>query len=257
MTPMRLVNIATVALGLLTVAWPVAWAPPWTYPLAGLGGLAVLAAARWRRGPALAVTAAIISCAASAAGIAVLAAEGLFILGYLLVAGLPAGLPRPGRWLRGQLPLLVAGLIAAGAVLAAFAVQQASTAWLTVAGLAAAVAAYLIALPVLRLPGRDRGAGHPRPAGGAGLLEQTRGDRPGPARRRAAHRGRRLHGTRSGRVRSKTCSMSTTRSGKRYGSACPTRTAGRRRELRARAVDIAPATTESRGRTDSKGSRDD
>jgi ABC-type branched-subunit amino acid transport system permease subunit len=29
-------------------------------------------------------------------------------------------------------------------------VQQASTAWLTVAGLAAAVAAYLIALPVLR-----------------------------------------------------------------------------------------------------------
>jgi hypothetical protein len=127
---MRLVNIATVALGLLTVAWPVAWAPPWTYPLAGLGGLAVLAAARWLRGPALAVTAAIISCAASAAGIAVLAAEGLFILGYLLVAGLPAGLPRPGRWLRGQLPL-VAGLIAAGAVLAAF-------------------AAYLIALPVLR-----------------------------------------------------------------------------------------------------------
>ena len=150
MTPMRLVNIATVALGLLTVAWPVAWAPSWTYPLAGLGGLAVLAAARWRRGPALAVTAAIISCAASAAGIAVLAAEGLFILGYLLVAGLPAGLPRPGRWLRGQLPLLVAGLIAAGAVLAAFAVQQAGTAWLTVAGLAAAVAAYLIALPVLR-----------------------------------------------------------------------------------------------------------
>ncbi|MGD0063040.1 MAG: hypothetical protein ABSB76_06335 [Streptosporangiaceae bacterium] len=154
--PMRLASIATVTLGLLAVAWPLAWAPPWTYALAGLGGLAVLAAARWRRGPALAVTVAVITCAASAAGVAVMAAEGLFVLGYLLLADLPAGLPGipglpgPGRWLRGQLPLLVAGLIAAGAVLAAFAVHQASTVWLTGAGLAAAVAAYLIALPSRR-----------------------------------------------------------------------------------------------------------
>jgi hypothetical protein len=155
-TAMRLANIATVALGLLTVAWPLAWAPAWTYALAGLGGLAVLAAARWGRGTALAVTAAIICCAVSTAGIAVLAAEGLLILGYLLVTGLPAGLPRPGRWLRGQLPLLVAGLIAAGAVLAAFAVHQPASAWLTVAALAAAVAAYLIALPTLRRSRRSR-----------------------------------------------------------------------------------------------------
>jgi hypothetical protein len=102
------------------------------------------------------VTVAVITCAASAAGVAVMAAEGLFVLGYLLLADLPAGLPGipglpgPGRWLRGQLPLLVAGLIAAGAVLAAFAVHQASTVWLTGAGLAAAVAAYLIALPSRR-----------------------------------------------------------------------------------------------------------
>jgi len=67
---------------------------------------------------------------------------------------LPAGLPRPGRWLRGQLPLLVAGLIATGAVLAAFGVHQASTVWLTVASLAAAVAAYLVARPGRRRPGR-------------------------------------------------------------------------------------------------------
>ncbi len=148
--PMRLASIATVTLGLLAVAWPLAWAPAWTYALAGLGVLAVLAAARWRRGHALAVTAAVITCAASAAGVAALAAEGLFVLGYLLLADLPPGLPGPGPWLRGQLPLLVAGLIAAGAVLAAFAVHQASTAWLTGAGLAAAVGAYLIALPSRR-----------------------------------------------------------------------------------------------------------
>ncbi len=152
-TPTRLADLGTVALGLLTVSWPLAWAPPWTYALAAAGGLAVLAAARWGRGTVLAVTTAIISCAAGTAGVAVLAAEGLFVLGYLLGTGLPAGLPRPGRWLRGQLPLLVAGLIATGAVLAAFGVQV-STAWLTVASLAAAVAAYLVARPGWRRPGR-------------------------------------------------------------------------------------------------------
>nr|MDQ2812520.1 hypothetical protein [Actinomycetota bacterium] len=57
---------------------------------------------------------------------------------------------RPARWLRSQLPMLVAGLLAGGAVLAAFAVHQASSAWLTLAGLAAAVAAYLLALPSRR-----------------------------------------------------------------------------------------------------------
>jgi hypothetical protein len=155
--PMRLASIATVTLGLAVIAWPLAWAPAWTYALAGLGGLAVLAAARWRRGPALAVTVAVITCAASTAGVAVMAAEGLLVLGYLLLADLPAGLPGlsgPGRWLRRQLPLLAAGLVAAGAVLAAFAVHQASTAGLTVAGLAAAVAAYLIALPRRELRAR-------------------------------------------------------------------------------------------------------
>ena len=82
---------ATVVLGLLTVAWPAAWAPPWTYPVAGLGALAALAAAglRWRRGPLLAVAAAVVTCAFSTAGAAVLAAEGLFILAYLLAADAP------------------------------------------------------------------------------------------------------------------------------------------------------------------------
>jgi hypothetical protein len=145
----------TVALGLLTVAWPLAWAPGWAYVAAAAGAAAVLAAALagWRHGPVLAVTAAISASAFSRAGTAVLAAEGLFILGYLIAAGAPPGLnagrpsARPARWLRQQARLVVAGLVGSGAVLAALALHQASGAWLTVAGLAAAVAAYLIALP--------------------------------------------------------------------------------------------------------------
>ena len=134
-----------VVLGLLTVAWPLAWAPAWTYPVAGLGAVAALTAPRWRRGPVLAVAAGVVSCAVSTAGAAVLTVEGLFILCYLLAADAPPG--RPAQWLRRQAVLLVAGLIAAGAVLAMDAVHLAASAWITVAGLAAAVAAYLVALP--------------------------------------------------------------------------------------------------------------
>ena len=156
--PAWMLSGATAVLGLLTVAWPLAWAPTGTYLVAGLGALAVLAAAvlRWRPGPALAVAAAVISCAFSAAGAAVLAAEGLFILAYLLAADAPPGLARPGPWLRRQTPLLVAGLIAGGAVLAMDAVHLAASAWITLAGLAAAVAAYLIALPSRPGRGGDR-----------------------------------------------------------------------------------------------------
>jgi hypothetical protein len=106
----------------------------------------------------LGVAAAVTTCAFSRAGTAVLAAEGLFILGYLLAADAPRGLAVPGPWLRRQAPLLLAGLIAAGAVLAMDAalamdaVDLAASAWITLAGLAAATAAYLIALPSRRRP---------------------------------------------------------------------------------------------------------
>jgi len=144
------------ALGLVTVGWPLAWAPGWAYPVAGAGAVAVLAGAfaAWRRGPALAVAAAVAACAFTRAGTLVLAAEGLFILCYLLAADAPAGLSpgagpgaRPGSWLRHQVPGVLAGLVASGAVVAALAVHQASSAWLTAAGLAAVAAAYLVALP--------------------------------------------------------------------------------------------------------------
>jgi hypothetical protein len=140
-------GLFTVGLGLLTVAWPLGWAPGWTYLLGGLGALAVLVEAvlRWPRGPVFAVTAGVVSCAVSTAGAPVLTAEGLFILCYLLAADAPPG--RSAQWLRRQAVLPVAGLIAAGAVLAMDAVHLAASAWITVAGLTAAVAAYLIALP--------------------------------------------------------------------------------------------------------------
>jgi hypothetical protein len=96
--------------------------------------------------------AAVICCALSTAGAAVLAAEGLFILAYLLAADAPPGLARPAPWLRRQAVLLAAGLIAAGAVLAMDAVHLAASARIAVAGLAAACAAYLIALPARRRP---------------------------------------------------------------------------------------------------------
>ena len=154
-------NGAAAALGLLTVAWPLAWAPGWAYAVAVLGAAAVLAGAfaRWRRGPVLAVAAAILACAFSRAGTLVLAAEGLFILAYLLAADAPPGLTRPASWFRHQVFLGIAGLIASGAVLAALALHQVSSAALTAAGLAAAVGAYLIALPSARDPGQGSRAG--------------------------------------------------------------------------------------------------
>ena len=148
---------AAAALGLVTVAWPLAWAPPWAYATASAGALAVLAAAfaHWRRGAVLAVAAAILACAFSRAGTLVLTAEGLFILAYLLAADAPAGLTRPGAWLRQQVPGAVAGLVGSGAVLAALALHQVSSVWLTAVGLAAVAGAYLIALPRDRAPRPD------------------------------------------------------------------------------------------------------
>lgn len=143
---------ASLALGLLTVAWPLAWAPGWAYVVAAAGAAAALAAALtgWRPGPALAVAAAIFSFAFSRAGTAALTAEGLFILVYLIVSAAPVGLTQLGRWLRHQARLCAAGVIASGAVLGALALHPTTSAWLTIVGLVAAVAAYLVALPSWR-----------------------------------------------------------------------------------------------------------
>jgi hypothetical protein len=157
-TPL-LMSGAAGALGLLMLAWPLAWAPGWAYAAAIAGAAAVLtgAFARWRRGPVLAVAAAVTACAFSRAGTLVLAAEGVLILFYLLAADAPAGLIRPGRWVRHQGFLAAAGLIAGGAVLAALALHQGRSAWLSAAGLAAAALAYLIAMPWARASTPDAG----------------------------------------------------------------------------------------------------
>lgn len=156
-------SFTALAVGLLTVAWPLAWAPAWAYVVSAAGAIAVLVAVfvRWRPALALALTAAIASAAFSHAGTAALTAEGLFILGYLLVADAPQ--VRPSRWLRSQLRPYVAGLIASGAVLAALSLHPASSPWLAVAGLAAGVAAYLTALPSVRQFSRQTEATAVRP----------------------------------------------------------------------------------------------
>ena len=149
MNPTRLTTSTALALGLVTVAWPLAWSPAWTYLVASLGAAAVVAAVflSWRPGPVLAVAAAVVSCAAADAPVAVLAVEGLVILGYLLLIDAP---PQLGPWARGQVPLVVAGALAGAVVLAAFAVRPSGSAWLALAGLAATVAAYLVALAARR-----------------------------------------------------------------------------------------------------------
>jgi hypothetical protein len=154
----RVSDAVAAALGMLVLAWPLAWAPAWAFVVAGAGAVAVLGAAftPGERGerrpgwPAIAVLAAVVSCAYSRAGTAALAAEGVFILAYLLAADAPAALVRPGGWLRRQAFLVIGGLIGTGAVLAALTLHRTASAWLTVAGLAAAVAAYLVALPSAR-----------------------------------------------------------------------------------------------------------
>ena len=157
--------------GLALLALPLAWAPGWAYAVAVAGAAAVLAAAfaGWRRGPVLAVAAAIAECAFCRAGTLVLAAEGLLVLAYLLVAHAPAGRSRPGAWLRRQVFPAVAGVIASGAVLAALALHQVSSAWLTGVGLAAAAGAYLLALPLGRVPSG------PLPLGVRALPRKRRG----------------------------------------------------------------------------------
>ncbi len=168
--PMNLVGLG---IGLLAVAWPLAWAPAWACIVAAVGVAAALAATflRLRPAPAVAVTAAIASAAFSHAGTAALAAEGLFILGYLLVADAPR--VHPGRWLKSQLRPCVAGVIATGAVLAALALHPASSPWLAVAGLAAAVAAYFTALPSARQLSHWRAGTAARPGQAAADPERT------------------------------------------------------------------------------------
>jgi hypothetical protein len=112
--------------------------------------------ARWRAVGTLAAVAAVVESALGRPALAVLAGQGLLILGYLLLVDAP-GVMRgvvAARWLRLQLPAAFWGTLTAAAVLVVLAVPVPVSAWLVVAGAGAAVAATAIALP--RRPGQPR-----------------------------------------------------------------------------------------------------
>jgi hypothetical protein len=112
--------------------------------------------ARWRVVGTLAAAVAVAESALGQPGLAVLAAEGLLILGYLLLVDAPPAMTGAVtlRWLRLQLPAAAWGTLTAAVVLVVLAVPVPVSAWLLVAGAAAAVAATVIALP--RRPGQPR-----------------------------------------------------------------------------------------------------
>jgi len=148
------VTVATASLGTAMLVVP-------AFSLAGrsqvltIAGLLLVAAslatplARW---PGFATLAAVAAVAGSALGhpsIAALAAEGMLILGYLLLTDAPAAMPVrvAARWLRLQAPAAIWAALASAVVGLVLAIPVPVSAWLVVAGAGAAVAAALVALP--------------------------------------------------------------------------------------------------------------
>ena len=127
-----------------------------------LAGLLLVAAslagppARWRAVGTLAAAVAVLESALGRPALAVLAGEGLLILGYLLLVDAPGAMPGAvaARWLWYQLPAVFWGTLTTASVLVVLAVPVPVSAWLLVAGAGAAVAAIVIALP--RRPGQPR-----------------------------------------------------------------------------------------------------
>ena len=156
-----------VAVGCLGAAMIVLPAPELTGRAGALlpAGLVLVAAslagpaARWRAVATLAAAAAVIESALGHPGRAVLAAEGLLILGYLLLVDAPHAMTAAVtvRWLRLQLPAAVWGAVTAATVLVVLAIPVPASAWLLIAGAAGAVAATALALP--RRPRRPREPG--------------------------------------------------------------------------------------------------
>jgi hypothetical protein len=167
-----LLGVAVPLTGLLLVTVPLPAEPVWAY-LIGAAGLAAAFAApvtalirRWvtARRPALGnwfrpaqwagpgtltATAAIAECAVSRLNAAALAAEGLLLLGYLLLLDAPSGArwTATARWLRSRIRAALAGVMATGLVLAGLAAAPSVASWILLAGLGAAMAAYLVAVP--------------------------------------------------------------------------------------------------------------
>jgi hypothetical protein len=104
---------------------------------------------RWRGMATLAAVAAVAAAALGEPGTATLAAEGLLVLGYLLLTDAPDAMPWrvAVRWLRLQLPAAVWAVLVMAAILLVLVFPVPVSAWLVVAGAGAAVAATVVALP--------------------------------------------------------------------------------------------------------------
>jgi hypothetical protein len=145
---------AAAVAGMIMLTLPAVTAPVPGLALGGAGVLLVLGSVTGRLGrlPWIGTAAAATAVAISVIGhlgVVSLAAEGLLILGYVILLDWPQhaqGAVR-WRWLRQQAPAGLAGLIATGAVLASLAVSPPASPWIVLTGLACAVTAYLVALP--------------------------------------------------------------------------------------------------------------
>ena len=146
--------VATACLGTAMMVLPALSLPERAQALTAAGLLLVAASlarplARWRGTATLAAVAAIAGSALGHPGTGLLAAEGLLILGYLLLTDAPAAMPGrvAARWLRLQVPAAAWAALVSAAVVLGLSVQVGVSAWLVVAGAMAAVAATVIALP--------------------------------------------------------------------------------------------------------------
>jgi hypothetical protein len=148
------VIVATAGLGVAMIVLPAVSLPARGQVLTAAGLLLVAAnlvspLSRWRGLGTLAAVAAVAGSAFGRPGTAALAAEGLLILGYLLLTDAPAAMPArvAARWLRLQLPAFAWAVLASAAVLLVLGIRVPVSAFLVVAGAGAAVAATVIALP--------------------------------------------------------------------------------------------------------------
>jgi hypothetical protein len=148
------IRLAAAVPGLAMLALPAAGGRGAAPALAVTGLVLVIASVAgplrgWWGTGGLAGVAAVIACAAARLGATALAAEGLLILGYLLLLDAPQN-PQPRvlpHWLRRQALPAACGAIATAAALVLLTVPVPASAWLVVAGVAAAVAAAALALP--------------------------------------------------------------------------------------------------------------
>jgi hypothetical protein len=158
------VIVATASLGTAMIVLPALTLPSGVQVITVAGLLFVAASlasplARWPGFATLAAVAAVASSALGRPGITALAAEGLLILGYLLLTDAPAAMRGrvAARWLRLQAPAVLWAALASAAVLVVLGVSVPVSPWLVVAGAGAAVAATVIALPrKSREPGEPR-----------------------------------------------------------------------------------------------------